>query len=322
MKREAVNKNAIREVQAVLDYLADIEGKHILTGQHTQTMAQEELGRIHGITGKYPALCGFELLSYSQNIRLETADEACKKEVRENQGTLQKAWEWAEKGGLLTFTWHWFSPLGGRDKSFYACNTEFDAKKALLEGTKEHAAFLHDLDAMAELLRPFGEKHVPILWRPFHEAEGNWFWWGAFGGDTARELYRFMFRYYTKKHHLDNLIWVWNSPAPAGYVGDEYCDIISRDMYPPAHAHSDFREAYQGLLRITGQEKGCAIAETGIIPDADWLERYHTKWLWYMTWSGDFARTQKWNSDAALKKLYAHPYAVTLEKLPKLYEIL
>lgn len=178
MKRKAANKNAIREVQAVLDYLAAVEGKHILTGQHTQTMAQEELQYIHAVTGKYPALCGFELLSYSPNIRRETADAVCLKEVDENKGTLAKAWEWAEKGGLITFTWHWFSPLGGRNKSFYSRNTEFDAKRALVEGTAEHEAFLHDLDAMAELLQPFCEKHVPILWRPFHEAEGDWFWWG------------------------------------------------------------------------------------------------------------------------------------------------
>lgn len=319
MKRKAVNKNAIREVQAVLDYLAAVEGKHILTGQHTQTIAQEELQYIHAVTGKYPALCGFELLSYSPNIRRETADAVCLKEVDENKGTLAKAWEWAERGGLITFTWHWFSPLGGRDKSFYSRNTEFDAKRALVEGTAEHEAFLHDLDAMAELLQPFCEKHVPILWRPFHEAEGDWFWWGAAGPDTARELYRFMYWYYTKEHHLDNLIWVWNSPLAEGYVGDEYCDIITRDMYPPAHAHSDFRPAYEELGCITPAGKGRAIAETGIIPDADWLERYHTAWLWYMTWSGDFARTENWNSNTALKKLYAHPYAVTLEQLPKLY---
>lgn len=319
MERKSVNKNACREVQAVLNYLADIEGKHILTGQHTQTMAQEELQYIYAVTGKYPALCGFELLSYSPNIRRETADAVCLKEVDENKGTLAKAWEWAGRGGLITFTWHWFSPLGGRDKSFYSRNTEFDAAKALVEGTAEHEAFLHDMDAMAGLLRPFCEKHVPVLWRPFHEAEGDWFWWGARGADTARGLYRFMYRYYTEKQGLNNLIWVWNSPLPEGYVGDECCDIISRDMYPPAHMHSDFRPAYEGLSRITAAPKGRAVAETGIIPDADWLERYRTPWLWYMTWSGDFARTENWNSNAALKKLYAHPYAVTLERLPKLY---
>ena len=313
------NKNAIAEVKSVLEYLNGLEGNGILTGQHTLTMEQEELDKIYEVTGKLPALCGFELLSYSPNIKLETGDEACVTEVERNRGTLDKAWEWAEKGGLLTFTWHWYSPIGGWDKSFYSKNTDFDASKALIEGTPEHIAMCNDLDHMAGLLKPFCDKHIPILWRPFHEAEGDWFWWGVKGVEVAKELYRFMFRYYTQKHHLDNLIWVWNSPLPEGYVGDEYCDIITRDQYPPAHAYSDFRDNYEGLLKITDAKKGTAVAETGIIPDADMLVANKTPWLWYMTWSGVFVLTEEFNEFSALKRLYEHEYAVTLDKLPKLY---
>ena len=138
----------------MLEYLSQIEGKGILTGQHTQTMEQPEIWRIEKLTGKLPAICGFELLSYSPNIRRETADEECLKEVDENTGTLEKAWEWAERGGLMTFTWHWFSPLGGNDKSFYAEKTDYDAAKAVMEGTPEHEALCHDLDHMAGVLRP------------------------------------------------------------------------------------------------------------------------------------------------------------------------
>ena len=125
------NPHAIKEVKNVMEYLGEIEGNGIITGQHTQTMEQEELLKIQEITGKLPAMCGFELLSYSPNIQLETASAACVTEVTRNRGTLNKAWEWAEKGGLITFTWHWFSPLGGRDKSFYSENTDFDAERAL-----------------------------------------------------------------------------------------------------------------------------------------------------------------------------------------------
>ena len=71
------------------------------------------------------------------NINYETCDEACLKEIYENRDTLQKAYEWAEKGAILTFTWHWYSPVGGRDKAFYTKNTDFDARKVLEEGTEE-----------------------------------------------------------------------------------------------------------------------------------------------------------------------------------------
>lgn len=316
------NKNAIKEVKTVLAYFASIEGKGILTGQHTQTMEQEELAKIYTVTGKLPALCGFELLAYSPNIRMETASDECKTEVERNLGTLEKAWEWAKKGGLITFTWHWFSPLGGRDKAFYSENTDFDPEEALKEGTPENIAMCKDLDYMASLLKPFCDKHVPILWRPFHESEGEWFWWGRKGPKVARELFQFMYQYYTQKHHLDNLIWVWNSPLTEGYVGDEYCDIISRDIYPPAHAYGAFQDKYDELLMLTRMKKGFALAETGIIPDADELIKNHTPWLWYMTWSGGFVLTEEFNEYSALKKLYQHEYAITLDKLPKLYEIL
>ena len=316
-----VDPNATEEVKKVLSFFADIEGKGIITGQHTQTCEQEELDKIFEVTGKLPALCGFELLSYSPNIHLETAGDACIREVEKNRGTLKKAWEWAEKGGLITFTWHWFSPLGGRDKSFYSENTDFDPVKALQADTPEHTAMCKDLDTMASLLQPFCDRHVPIIWRPLHESEGDWFWWGSKGPETARELFRFMYRYFTQKHGLHNLIWVWNSPLAEGYVGDEYCDVISRDIYPPAYAYGAFREKYTELMQITKTHKGAALAETGILPDADELIRTKTPWLWYMTWSNEFVLSEKHNEYHALRKLYLHEYAITLDKLPKLYEV-
>ena len=315
------NPNAIQEVRDVLQYFAGIEGKGTLTGQHTQTMEQEELVKIQEVTGKLPALCGFELLAYSPNIRLDTGDEECVTEVLKNRGTLEKAWEWAEKGGLITFTWHWFSPMGGRDKSFFSKNTDFNAREALKEGTPENVAMCHDLDVMASLLQPFCEKHVPILWRPFHESEGEWFWWGAKGPAVAKELFRFMYHYYTEKYHLDNLIWVWNSPLPEGYVGDEYCDIITRDIYPPAYAYGDFKDKYDELVKITKAEKGVALGENGILPDGAALAASQVPWLWYMTWSGGFVLTEEFNEYEALNRLYHHEHAITLDKLPKLYEV-
>ena len=181
----AVNPNAQPEVQRVLDYLEENRGNRLILGQHTQTMEQPELEHIRLITGKLPALCGFELLGYSPNIRPEDSGEECMTEVVNARGTLRKAWEWARLGGLITFTWHWFSPLGGRDKSFYSENTDFSASRAAQSGTPENAAFLNDLDYMAGLLRSFSDEHIPILWRPFHEAEGSWFWWGREGVQKA-----------------------------------------------------------------------------------------------------------------------------------------
>ena len=114
----------------------------------------EEAVYIEEKTGRLPKLRGFELLGYSPNINYDDATYECLKEVYDNRGTLKTAFEWAkETGDILTFSFHWFSPLYGKDKSFYAKNTEFDASKILTEGTPERKAFYHDMDVIAKLLQ-------------------------------------------------------------------------------------------------------------------------------------------------------------------------
>ena len=315
-----VNENAQQCVKDVLKYLSDITYEKILTGQHIQTLAMEEYELIKSQTGKEPALLGFELLSYSPNINYLDTDEECMKEVEENYGMLKRAWEWAEKKGLITFTWHWFSPLGGRIKSLFSRNTDFDASQAIIEGTPENRALMSDMDYMAGLLRPFADRHVPILWRPFHESEGDWFWWGAKGAQTARRLFQIMFDRFTS-YGLHNLIWVWNSTNPETYPGDDYVDIVTRDMYPPAHEHTAREKEYEGMVKINPADKILAIGETGVLPDVDLCVSSGRAWAYYMTWSRVFCLSEEYNSYDYMRKLYSSEHAVTLSDLPKLYDI-
>lgn len=313
-----VNPNALPCVRKLLAYLGSLSGKGILTGQHTKTRGLEELHHIERITGKQPALLGFELLSYSPNINYLDTDEECMEEVAGNYGTLRQAWEWAAQKGIVTFTWHWFSPLGGHSKSFFADNTDFNATQALIPGTAENKALLSDMDMMAGLLRPFCEAGIPILWRPFHEGDGNWFWWGRQGAETVKGLWRLMYDRYTNLHHLNNLIWVWNAPAPECYPGDDTVDIISRDMYPPEHLHSAHMDKLAELKQITPQEKITLIGEIGSLPSAEELAQEKASWISYMTWCGDFTMTERWTTNEVLKAMYHHPWAVTHDKLPEL----
>ena len=314
-----VNENAQDCVRNVLRYLSEISYSKTLTGQHTQTMAQEELHRIKDVTGKEPALLGFELLSYSPNINYLDTDEECMTEVKENYGTLKRAWEWAQHGGLITFTWHWFSPLGGHSKSFFTRNTDFDASKAVIDGTPENKALISDLDCMAALLRPFCDKGIPILWRPFHESEGDWFWWGASGGDVYIKLYTLMYERFTHRHGLNNLIWVWNGTLKECYPGDGMVDIISRDMYPEPHQHTACEDMYNELIKITEQPKLVLIGETGALPDVDEIAQKKVGWASFMTWSKVFCLSEEFTGYEHLKKVYDSPNSVTLEELPKLY---
>lgn len=312
MRQIPVNKNATENAVKLLDYLCETAGKAIITGQHTQTNQMEEITYINERTGKIPKLRGFELLAYSPNINYDDASYECLKEIYDNRGTLDTALEWAKTSdGILTFSYHWYSPIGGRDKSFYAANTDFDADRVLVEGTPEREAFFHDMDEMAELLKPFCDNDIPVLWRPFHESDGDWFWWGARGPKTAMELYKLMFKHYTEKHHLDNLLWVWNCRLAEGYPGDEYVDVISVDIYLEECRATDYAAEYEELIKNTTDKKVAALAEVGYLPDPDLLGKSHIPWAYYMTWSKEFIIGQKYNTTEMLKKMYESGYAIS-----------
>lgn len=324
-----VNPAASPEARELLGYLCSVAGKRIITGQHTQTRPMEEIAYIRDKTGKEPKLRGFELLSYSRNIPTDrkNATEACLTEIRENRGTAETALNWAEETvkqnspdgkwhaascGIVTMTWHWFSPLYGRDKSFYAANTSFEPERVLQEGTPERERFYGDMDVIASVLSQFQGAGIPILWRPFHESDGTWFWWGRRGPETAEKLYLLMYDYFTKVKHLDHLLWVWNCRLKAGYPGDDRVDVISVDLYPEENTPTDYREDYGDLVRETTAGKVAALAETGNIPDVRLLEKSRVPWAYYMCWSKEFCMGEEKNSTEKLREMYQSKYAVTL----------
>ena len=309
--QKTANKNATEATKKLLNFLEETAGRKIITGQHTQTNPMEEIDYIREVTGAEPLLRGFELLSYSPNINYEDSDEDCLTEVYENRGTVETALDWAKNtNGIVTLTFHWFSPIGGRDKSFYSKNTDFDAEKILMENTPERDAFYRDMDVIAEQLRKFQEADVSVLWRPFHEAEGDWFWWGAKGPVVASKLYCMMFEYYTNVLHLDNLLWVWNCPIREAYPGDAYVDVISVDIYLEKYEKTDYYKEYKNLVNQTSSNKVAALAEIGYLPDIALLEQSHVPWAYYMTWSKGFCIGEQYNRKAALYNMYQSEYSL------------
>lgn len=308
-----VNKNASKEACELLNYLENVSGNGIITGQHTQTIPMEEISYIKEVTGKEPKLRGFEMLAYSPNINYEDASEPCLTEVYENRNTLDEALKWGkESGGIVTFSFHWFSPLGGRDKAFYSEHTDFDPEQVLIEGTKEREAFYSDLAKIAEYLKPFKEEGIPVLWRPFHESDGTWFWWGRKGPKVASELYKLVYHLFVDEYKLDNLLWVWNCRLKEGYPGDEYVDIISVDVYLEKFYETDYAKEYEELVNATTKNKVVALAEIGYLPDIEMLEKSKIPFAYFMTWSKEFCIGEQYNSKESMRKMYNSSYAITL----------
>lgn len=312
ISKNPVNANASKEARELLSYLIDCAGHKLITGQHTQTNPMEEIAYIHELTGKQPKLRGFEMLAYSPNINYADASEACLTEIYENRDTMDTALAWGkDSGGIVTLSFHWYSPIGGRDKSFYTEHTDFDARKVLVEGTAERTAFYHDMDAIAVQLRRFQEEQIPVLFRPFHESDGTWFWWGAHGPEVARELYKLMYHYYVDELHLDNLLWVWNCRLREGYPGDAYVDVISVDIYLEKYKPTDYKEEYEQLVSATTTNKVAALAEIGYLPDIDMLAQSKVPWAYYMLWSKEFCIGEQYNSKDSMKRIMTSSYVVT-----------
>lgn len=313
------NPYASAECQTLMRYLLSIQGKHILAGQQTSYLPARELDTIRQITGKLPALRGFDLMSYSLATQTPEQTSHCREELSSNPGSVDAAIRWAkESRGLVTFCWHWFSPLYGKNKSFYTEDTQFDISRAVIPGTAEYHALLRDIDAIAIQLGKLANERIPVLWRPLHEASGGWFWWGAKDSVSYCQLYILLYERLTCYHGLSNLIWVWNSPSKGWYPGDDYVDILSTDIYAPPHDYGSLKEEYLSTQAFS-PSKPVALGENGPIPDPALLHASQTPWLWFLTWGGEFVFTEKHSAFDHLKQVYHNPYTITLEDLPDLF---
>jgi mannan endo-1,4-beta-mannosidase len=311
----AVTPNASPEVQSLLAYFSDIYGKKILSGQQEGWRGTNALGfelaYITNTTGKLPALLALDLSAYTrtESARWHMPPHAAAKHAIDWYNT---------KHGVVAFCWHWSAPIG--ERVVYAKDTSFDLQRAVTDGAEEHTAALRDLDAIAGELTLLRDAQVPVLWRPLHEANGRWFWWGAQGPEPFKRMWRLMFERFTIRHKLNNLIWVFSPGAATDladwYPGDEYVDIIGQDHYPMDGNNGPAKDVFDELVAFGHGNKLVALSENGPIPDPDRLVGEKAGWLFFTTWSGR-TLTQR-NSNEQLIKVYHHPYVLNLGDLPNL----
>jgi mannan endo-1,4-beta-mannosidase len=307
-----VTQNASPEAQSLIAFLSDIYGKKTLSGQQEGWRLPNELSfelnYIQTNTGKLPAILGLDFSGVTMPERRPVA----------NHGTVNRAIDWYKHNGIVTICWHWHAPTGKR--GLYTKETDFDLRRGLVEGTPEYEGILRDIDTVAGELKLLQEAHVPVLWRPLHEMNGRWFWWGAQGAEPCRRLWQLMFDRLTSHHHLTNLIWVWSPGAAIDladwYPGDAYVDIIGQDHYPMDGNHRPAGDIYDELVRFCRGTKLIGMSENGPIPDQDEALREKADWLFFVTWTGTIL-TEK-NSMERLNRTYNHPRVLNLGDLPDL----
>lgn len=306
-----INPDATPEARALMNFLESQYGRKMISGQQTL----EDVEWIAQQTGKYPAIFATDLMDYSPS-RVQYGATSTE---------IEKMIEWYNRGGMVSLCWHWNAPKGigaeepGKEwwRGFYTEFTTFDVKYALDNpDSEDYHLLIRDIDAIAVQLKRLQDAGVPVLWRPLHEAEGGWFWWGAKGPEPTKQLWKLMYDRLTNHHRLNNLIWVWNSEKPEWYPGNEFVDIASVDTYNPAGDYNPIIAKYENLVSLVNAKKVVGLAENGPIPDPDMLQAYGADWSFFTTWTGNFIRDGITNSAEHLQKIYKHDYVLTLDELP------
>jgi mannan endo-1,4-beta-mannosidase len=289
------NPNATKEVRILNNYIRGIYGQRILSGQQESTWMGSpdyEMDYILETTGKLPAIRGMDYIN------------------EDFDGVTQRAIEWWNQGGIVSICWHWGTPPDG--VGYESSKGTADLKEMFAEGSAVNKGMLAQMDRVAEELKKLQKAGVPVLWRPFHEFDGGWFWWGRGGPEIFKKLWTLMYDRFTNHHGLNNLIWVlgYSSKVKNGwYPGDAYVDIAGADHYGEGTQIAKYKK----VLKIVGTEMPVAYHENGPIPDPDAMAADGAKWAWFLTWHTTYIMEQ--NTPEYLKMVYNHDYVITRDEL-------
>jgi mannan endo-1,4-beta-mannosidase len=307
-----VNPNATPEAVALYEYIQSISGKKILAGQHCAPLEQSlQLSVDHRVTGHYPVVFGQDFgFSYPGywdgiNYRQRIVDEAI---VRHSQGF------------IITLMWHAVPPTMDEPMEFKeAIQSEVsdaDWNEMITPGTRLNERWKSQVDVVAWFLKQLKYANVPVIWRPYHEMNGAWFWWGQKKGDNGyKKLYRMMYDRFVNFHGLDNLLWVYNcneekpgvDSYETYYPGNDVVDILATDVYSQGYDQMN----YDHMVKLAGK-KPIALGEIGKYPSPEILEK-QPLWAWFMAWGGPESFG---NNPADVTKIFKHDRVLTLDELP------
>ena len=316
-----VTPHASPEAVALLKYIHGISGQHTLTGQHNYP-ATKDTSTLEAAAawGKTPAIFGQDF---------GFAKPGDKDAVAARPDIIAEVKRQYEKGSIIALCWHAVPPTADEPVTFRSRPgaaattnlatvqgqlTDEQWNELITPGTKLNQHWCDQVDVIAGFLKQLRDAHIPVLWRPYHEMNGNWFWWGGRRGEHGTTvLYRQLFDRLANHHQLNNLVWIWSVDRPSTperqfadfFPGRNYFDIAALDVY-----HSDFsRSYYRDLLKLAGG-KPVALAEVGPPPTLDVLEK-QPEWTWWMLWAGMVGKEP--GANHAMQTLVNAPRSLSLD---------
>lgn len=335
-----VNPNATNAAKDVYAFLVQNIGKKIVSGAMANVNNNNDFSDwIDKITGVYPGMTCYDFIHLP---------ESGQNWIDYNDITPAQA-QW-NAHGMVGYMWHWRVPTDKdaydkKDYNRYGARvpsdnvegpTEFDIREALKEGTWQHEFILADLDKVSAVFKKLEAAGIAVLWRPLHEAAGSyeynnpWFWWGRYGSEYTKQLWKLMYDRIVNVNGVNNLIWVWTAQYSAGhdqemaadYPGNDCVDILGVDIYPQAGDDSSHKDAYVAVRNMGKSLKPVALAEVGYMPDPDKCLQDGANWSYFTLWytydqhkKGEEADGFG-NTPAHLKAVFTAPSVLNRAQLP------
>lgn len=315
-----VNANASPKTKALFKYIADNYGHKTLSGQQDE----DELNTIFSYSGKRPTIYATDMFSYDG---LAVNGSGTPAAITENFISKIQA-----NGYIPSLIWHWHSPADAKSlsgtcatsadhcwwNSFYTEHTNFNLTTTLADtNSTQYKAMIADIDRIAVQLKKLQAADLPVLWRPLHEADGGWFWWGAQGSDSYKKLWRLMYDRLTNYHQLHNLIWVITIADPSWYPGDDVVDVIGADAYPE-DKHDPLITIWESLLERYDGHKMIALTEYGGVPFINEMQAKGVWWAWFASWNDKDTNKPlgpKKMTSAEVSSIYNSTEVISLDEL-------
>ncbi len=360
VKTWLVDKSATNETAALFYNMKTLAKTKIMFGHQDATFQgygwEREAGRsdVKEVTGSLPAVYGWDFLNITTFQRNSWFTQYAA-DVRSRVIDAYKV------GGVNTFAWHYWNPVssvesvdgvGGKNASFYFDTEPYQAVDAILPGGAKHEVYKRSLDQIADFvasLKTADGTMIPIIFRPYHEFDGSWFWWGKnhTTGLQYVELYKFTVNYLKNTKNLHNILFAWspdkNFTSEATYLnwypGDDYVDIVGTDNYGDL-AKGNSPVTASNKLKIVSdyaikKNKIAALTETGEskLPQVDWYTQMLLKVLtvkkvelaYVLAWTNRtdafYVPYKGQASESDFRKFKDDSYTVFGDNIPKMYEI-
>jgi hypothetical protein len=295
-----VDPNATTAARKLLCYLYSQYGNHILSGQQESVWMGSpdyEMNIIRNASGKLPAI--------------RSSDQGDSKDW----GSRGLAW-W-NAGGIPMVSYHMGAPNQNTD-GYTGSQMRGDINAALTSGTADNNRLNTRLNEWIGQLKIIQNGNGAVLFRPWHEASGTWFWWSMEGASQYNRLWIYTYNY-MRNAGVHNLVYLHpfnGSPSSAWYPGKQYVDIGGADTY--AGDHGPLTSMYNSARNVYGSTMPIALHENGRIPDPAQLQSAGARWVLFNTWHTSFISDTSINSTSFINTVYNSSYVITRDEVANL----